>query len=367
MINFELTSKNWPYIISEPIKLLDKYERWRKVAKILKLSKTAKLRLEWIIYYHQGHKASDTARHYGIARKTFYKWFSEFETENLYSLHRLEDKSKAPKHVRQRGTTPLQEQRIIKLRKEKLYYSDDKLAVIYQNTYGEKISAWKIQKVIELYHLYSNPKKTAKLNRKRQASLKKKRLTEINKIVWYKKTAGYIICVDTVEIIWNGLRRYIFTAIDKFGKMAFARMYKSKSSLNGEDFLYRLYYLTNGHIPRVGHDNGSEFKKNFMAACQQLAIEQYYSRVRTPKDNPDNERFNQTLQKEFINQGNFNPDPVVFNQRLTEWLVEYNFNRPHQSLNYKTPMQISKVLPMWSSCTLIAGEFKSVKRLILLK
>jgi transposase InsO family protein len=75
--------------------------------------------------------------------------------------------------------------------------------------------------------------------------------------------------------------------------------------------------------------------------------------VRTPKDNPDNERFNQTLQREFINQGNFSPEPVVFNQRLTEWLIEYNFNRPHQSLNYKTPMQISKVLPMWSSCTLI--------------
>jgi len=38
---------------------------------------------------------------------------------------------------------------------------------------------------------------------------------------------------------------------------------------------------------------------------------------------------------------------------LTEWLVEYNFVRPHQALGYSTPIQFTektlKVLPMWSS------------------
>jgi len=40
---------------------------------------------------------------------------------------------------------------------------------------------------------------------------------------------------------------------------------------------------------------------------------------------------------------------------LTEWLVEYNFERPHQSLDYLTPIEFTqkytKVLPMWSSST----------------
>lgn len=88
-----------------PIKLLNKYVRWRKVAEILKISKTARLRLEWIIYYHQGHNASQSARRFGISRKTFYKWFNEFDEDNIYTMYNLQDRSKAPHHVRQKPET----------------------------------------------------------------------------------------------------------------------------------------------------------------------------------------------------------------------------------------------------------------------
>jgi transposase InsO family protein len=73
--------------------------------------------------------------------------------------------------------------------------------------------------------------------------------------------------------------------------------------------------------------------------------------VRTPKDNPNNERFNRTLREEFIALGNFHSDPEVFNRHLTEWLIEYNFKRPHEALGYQTPMKSSHLSPMYSSCT----------------
>ncbi len=337
----------------KPLKLLNEHERWRKVAKILKISREARLRLEWIIYYYSGYTASQTTRHFGISRKTFYKWYAEFDKDNLYSLYRLEDKSRAPHHVRQREITPSQELKIVKLRKKRIRYGKMKLKKLYQEEYGETISSWKIQRVIEARKLYYNPVKTAKIARKRKKAQKKKRITELklNKLPRYKQKAGYIICLDVIVIYWNGLKRYIFTAIDKYGKIAFARMYKTKSSLNASDFLYRLHYLLDGQIPRVGHDNGTEFQGHFTKACQKLKIEQYYSRPRTPKDNPNSERFNQTLQKEFLELGNFHPDPKIFNQRLTEWLIEYNFRRPHEALGYETPMEFNKVLPMCSSCT----------------
>ena len=347
--------KEWQpgYITSALPKLLDKHERWRRVAKILKLSKTARLRLEWIIYNYDGFTVKETCAHFGIARKTFYKWFNVFDEDNIYSLKRLEDRSRAPRHVRQRQITPLEEQRTIELRKKHMRYGKMKLSKIYERVYGQPLSAWKIQGVIKAKRLYHHPIKNAKIQRKRQRAQKKKRITELklNQLPWYQKKAGYVVCLDTIVIHWCGLKRYIFTAIDKYGKFAFARMYTTKSSLNGRDFLYRLYYLLDGQMPRVGHDNGSEFKKYFAKTCEELKIEQYHSRPRTPKDNPDNERFNQTLETEFLDFGNFHSDPQIFNQKLTEWLIEYNFNRPHETLNYQTPIEFNKVLPMYSSCT----------------
>ena len=348
-----MSKSKFNFFKAKPVKLLEEYERWRMVAKELKLSKEAKLRLDWVIHYYQGNTASETARHFGISKKTFYKWFGQFDRDNLYTLHCLEDKSKAPKRVRQRETTPLEEQRIIKLRKEHIRYGKMKLAKIYETTYQEKISSWKVQKVIESYQLYYNPIKSARIARKRVKGQKKKRITELNldKLSFYQKKSGYIICLDIVVIHWNSVKRYIFTAVDKYGKVAYARMYKNKNTLNSEDFLYRLYFLLDGKIPRVGHDNGTEFEKYFKTACQKLQIEQYYSRVMTPKDNPNNERFNRTLQEEFIQLGNFHSDPVIFNLKLTEWLIEYNFKRPHTALAYQTPMEFSKALPMYSSYT----------------
>ena len=338
------------------IELLSKYKRWQKVAKILKVSPKAELRLKWIIYYHTkaNYNASLTARYFGISRKTFYKWFNYFDEDNLYTLHCLEDRSRAPQHVRQPEITPQEEARIIKLRNSRIKYGKLKLAKLYHQEYKEQISSWKIQRVIRNYNLYPNPVKTARTRTKRQRAIKKKRITELNfhNLPAYKKTAGYIICLDTIVIYYGGLKRYIFTAIDKYAKVAFARMYKSKSSINSKDFLLRLYYLLDGQFSKVGHDNGSEFEKHFKKTCQELKIKQYYSRLQTPKDNPNNERFNQTLQYEFIKLGNFHSDPEIFNPRLTEWLIEYNFKRPHQALNYQTPIKHSKVLPMYSSCTI---------------
>lgn len=151
------------FFLPKEIKLLSEYERWRRVAKILKLSREAKLRLEWIIYYHEGNDATKTARHFGISRKTFYKWFKEFDRDNLYSLYNLEDRSRAPKNTRQKEITQLEEQRIIKLRIDHICWGKIKLAKLYKEIYKEEISSWKIQYTIEKYQLYRNPQKTAKI------------------------------------------------------------------------------------------------------------------------------------------------------------------------------------------------------------
>ena len=318
----------------------------------LRLSRSALTRLEWIIYYEKCASASLTARHFGIVPKTFYKWYKRFNERNLASL---EEQSKPPLNNRERAITPLEETRVVDLRKKYIRWGKMKLQIRYKAIYGTDISSWKIQYTIAKYKLYYHPEKNRRTQKKRLTTKKKKRITELKK----QPFTGYLIALDIIVIYWNGLKRYILTAIDTTSKIAFARMYTTKSSRNTADFLRRMVYLMDGEVLNSLNDNGSEFHKEYIEACKELGLEQYWSRVRTPKDNPVCERFNRTIQDEFIDLSNFTPNPILFNRKLTEWLIEYTFDRPHQTLGYLTPWQFycqskhvdPKVLPMYSSST----------------
>ena len=329
---------------------MGKYERWRKQAKLLKLSAEARRRLEWFIYYSSKGKqnASATCRHFNILPKVFYFWKKRFDGIHLETL---EERSRAPKGRRQREITPREEERVVELRNAHLRWGKMKIARIYFNTYGQEISSWKVQYTIQKYRLYYHPKNNAKVQAKRKRGLAKKRITELKK----QPVSGYLIALDTIVIYWLGLKRYILTAIDSTSKIAFARMYTTKNSANAADFLGRMMYLMDGKALNALTDNGSEFHLEFIRACQELGLDHYWSRNHTPTDNPVDERFNRTLKDEFIDMGNMTNDVTEFNRRLTEWLIEYTFVRPHQTLDYATPWEFyaksAKVLPMYSSRT----------------
>jgi transposase InsO family protein len=315
----------------------NRYDLWRKTAKALKLSSKAGQRLGWLIFYRTKakHNASLTIRHFGLNRSVFYYWKARFNEANLRSL---EDQSTAPVNRRQKEITSLEEGRAIALRKDHIHWGKMKLEKIYRETYGKKLSSWHFQKTIQTYKLYPRPVKNARIQAKRQKAARKKRITELKVKLPY---LGFLLHFDTIEIHWNGFKRYIITMMDHFTKLAFARMYATKSSASASDFLSRVGYLLDGRIANAHQDNGSEFSKYFKALCQKLEINQYYSRPHTPKDNPCLERFNQTLEYEWLKEGNFTTNIELFNSKLKEFIIEYNFKRPHQALDYLTPIQFA--------------------------
>ena len=224
------------FVPRHPFKLLNIHERWHKQADLLKLSRAAVQRLEWFIFYETKAEsnASFTARHFGISSKTFHKWKNIFDGKNL---RLLEDGDRTPKHTRQKEITPEEETRIIGLRKKHIRWGKMKLQKIYKDEFQEEISSWKIQYTIKKYKLYYHPIKNEKMQAKRKRNQKKKRITELSK----KQYPGFLICFDTIVIYWNGIKRYIFTGIDSISKVAFARMYTTKSSYNARDFLLRMH------------------------------------------------------------------------------------------------------------------------------
>ena len=319
----------WYLVSTEP--LLPDHERWRKQAEALNLSKDARKRLAWFIWYEEHDKnASLTTRHFGISRQCFHEWKRRFDEKNLRTL---ESKSCAPRHVRQKEITPEEEGRIVELRHAHIRWGKEKIAVLYKRTYNTSISSWKVQYTIKKHTLYFHPKKNAQTQAKRKRSKDKQRITTLHK----KPFPGFLIALDTIVLWINGQKRYVFTAIDTVSKIAFARMYTTKSSKNAADFIKRFVYLLDHEVWNAGHDNGSEFHKHFQDMIRELGLTDYWSRVKTPTDNPINERFNRTLQEEFVALGHLTNDTDRFNTALLPWLIEYTFVRPHQSLGYMTP------------------------------
>lgn len=341
------------YIRAKPVNLPGRWELIRSVGKDC-LSEKAQLKLEWIIFYHTAGKrnATNTACHFGITRKTVHKWLSRFKEDDLTTL---EEESRKPANIRQKEISFIQDRRITLLRIAHLRWGKMKLQRLYIKTYHQYISSWKIQRVIEEKKLYFDMIQVEKRKkRKKQAQKhKKKKITEFTK----KKVPNHLWHVDTVVFtLSEGGYRYLLTAIDEVTKLAYARLYNTHSSKQAADFLKRLTYLTEGGIMNLHHDNGTEFEKDFKIACIELKLPQWYSRPHTPKDNPVLERFNRTIQEEFVEMIDIGLENIaLFNHRLLDWLIEYNNVRPHEALDYLTPLEYieqTTVSPMSSSYTI---------------
>ncbi|MDP2672041.1 MAG: integrase core domain-containing protein, partial [Candidatus Daviesbacteria bacterium] len=333
----------------------DKWTLLRSLGKD-NLSLSAQLKLEWIIFYHTvgNKKVQATASHFGISRKTLHKWLSRFNETHLKSL---EDESRKPKRLRTWMVNQTEEVRIIKLRKDNMELGKIKLKRLYFREYQENISTWKIERVIRQFKLFPDKATYQKRYLRKKDSEPKLRIHKLKDQIKQMNEFGLLWHVDAVIIHWNGVRKIIFTALEDITKIAFARVYSSSTSNQSEDFLKRLHYLADGKISIIHQDNGSEFQGKFKDTCRKLNIRQIYSRPYTPKDNPALERFNRTIQEEWLNFSEVGLDDIQeANEELTLWLVKYNSIRPHQSLDYLTPLEYAQanffqVLPMYPAST----------------
>ena len=155
---------------------------------------------------------------------------------------------------------------------------------------------------------------------------------------------GHLVALDTVEILINGVRRYLITFEDIYTRFGFAWATNSHASLAAKEFFELccrafpysfnfLYVLT---------DNGSEFKKHFSEELKRLHLTHYHTYPKTPKMNAHVERFNRTIQENFVDfrYQLLRDDIDEFNRRLMDWLIFYNTQRVHYAFQNKlSPVQ----------------------------
>jgi len=89
----------------------------------------------------------------------------------------------------------------------------------------------------------------------------------------------------------------------------------------------------------IRSDNGPEFiSEHFKQWAQRKGITLWYTQPGNPQQNAYVERFNRTMRYELLNCHLFDSIEHA-QQQATQWLWCYNHNRPHISLNGRTPFQ----------------------------
>jgi len=135
------------------------------------------------------------------------------------------------------------------------------------------------------------------------------------------------------------LKIYLFSAIDPVSKLLYTRAYTKNNSLNGRDFLLRLNYIHNKKIKYIQVDNGSEFEAYFKKEAEKQNITLVHNYPKSPKMNPYIEKVNETIQTEYLDRFYEEESIEEINKILLDCLIEYNFYRPHRSLNLLTPVE----------------------------
>jgi transposase InsO family protein len=151
---------------------------------------------------------------------------------------------------------------------------------------------------------------------------------------------GELVQIDTKHEYVNGRKVYIFVAKDVKTRISFTFAYDRLNSKNAKDFLEKLINVMPFEIKGIQTDNGSEFLGEFTKALKKKDIKHYFNYPRYPKGQAYVERM-RTLQEEFVMyyEDYELEDIYEFNKKMMEYMLWYNIERPHHSLNKKSPLQ----------------------------
>ncbi len=325
---FSIFGRIYPYRRS--LRMLSSLHRFQH-------SEVAQQRLK-IIQFYEKHGEQATIEAFGANRKVIWHWKRQLERAHG-ELAALIPQSTRPKHTRQLQIDPRIVAFIQQLREAHPRLGKEKIKPLldaYCRQAGlQPIAVSTIGKILQRKQLFHQPrpggaKKSRKPGKKRARVRYAVQPTE-----W-----GHLH-LDTLERVVDGLKLYFYSGIDVRGKFAFSLPYRRRDSANTVDFfgkLRQVYPLA--AIASVQNDNGSEFLGEFEGYLEQQGIPQHFTYPRCPKINGCVERYQRTLAEEFIQvHEEVVRSPVAFQQQLANYLVFYNCERAHASLNYQSPVQ----------------------------
>ena len=299
----------------------------------------AQQRLKILQFWRKyGLKAAADA--YGVKRSTLYGWQKTLR-ESGGDINSLTPKSTAPRYARVRKADDRIVKEIRRLRlevcpnlgKDKIKLFLDRFCTKHKL---KAISASTIGRIIKDKKIYHHRQKVSHYGKVKTV----KRNEKLRKPKDFKaKAPGDFIEIDTIVKFLFNLKRYIITAVDVKTRYTFAWSYARATSQNARDFFKKLEQAFPYKIKHVQTDNGSEFHKYFAKYLEQRKTIHFWNYKRQPYKNGHIEKYNRTIQDEFVDWNEILlEEPRQFNHKLMDYLIWYNTERPHWSLNLKSPV-----------------------------
>ena len=297
-----------------------------------------------IIEFYDAHGEEETQRYFHANRKTIYVWKKKLARSG-HGLESLVAQSTRPKQVRRMTTDPRIVTFIRNLREDHPRLGKEKIKPLldrYCRSLGiESLAVSTIGKVIKRQRLFFQ--KTGRVyhdpNSKWAENQGKKRVRrERVRYAPRPEDLGHWQ-LDTMVRELDRLQVYFYSAIDIKGKLAFSLPYSQLNSRNAKNFLATLRRVYPVVVRDVQTDNGSEFEGEFDEYLHAQQIPHRWSYPRCPRINGCVERYQRTLNEEFIQVHEDSiREPHEFLRHLGAYLVFYNSERIHHALGKQTPL-----------------------------
>jgi len=293
-----------------------------------------------VLAFWEKHGIQATMDAFKAKERTLYLWKKQ-RKEGEGKLEALNEKSKRPKSVRKRDWPQGIKDKIRQLREEHPNLGKEKIHKLLEPWCDENgFQCPSISTIGNLIRDMGGLRKFPQKVRHNGQIVARKRAKKIRKPKDFKaEYPGHCGALDTIERIIHGNRRYVVTFTDTYSRFSFAWATKSHASAAAKEFFDMVTFLFPFPFRYILTDNGSEFMKDFDKELKQLHLTHWHTYPRTPKMNPHAERFNRSIQEEYVDYHEYKLlKPEGFNLGLMKYLLWYNTERPHFALNLETPV-----------------------------
>ena len=278
---------------------------------------------------HEGLTLKLAAASFNVSAKTAAKWTRRFEQGGVEALR---DRSSRPRRC-PRQTASLLIEKVLALRR--LRHNGWRIAralKLGRATVSRILCRAGMNRLRSL----DPPPPVVRYEHKRPSDLIHFDIKRLARIV----KPGHRVHGDRTRETRGAGYEYLHIAIDDHSRLSFAAILPDQTSASSQ----RFFHMTRAHFARFGFgirrvltDNGSCYRDgHFQMLLNRQHVRQRFTRPYTPRTNGKAERFIQTALREWAYARTYQ-NSAEREIELDFWIHDYNFHRPHASLNLNTP------------------------------